>query len=579
MRGKFMKVKKYILPVLTCIMMVSSMIGCSSVTKSELYTMIESGSEIEITLAEPDKQPSVKLNAQTEKEEGLAWVQLDQLTTYRESFRPNFDKHFNITVVTDGGVNGKSGCIYINENGERDGNRTFMDSLRNREFMTKYFADSGITMGIAGLANKIYADVESTGTEGVYAAFNAYYNLFPEVKQQRVYFNAHQTLSRADFYGFVYRASNKVQKLEDNAEFEALVKDSSQNTKFASQTQGFAWLNMENTGLRAGNYKSDITRVEAVYLMMNYFFENDLREYDASAVKLSDAKDGGKMLDDLQYEDKETKEIFTVKGSELGVLHNMLKGTKGEVQSDLYKALALAKELGVIDTETEWNEALTKYDAIDLMVKTGQALNKKHGYATSGENGTMVGNTITNPDGTVETGVENLVNHESQEKSATQVAVQQEMEKGRKQMEKEGWDKEVIDLIIQIATEDGKTFAETRKMVIEEWGLGTQTEPSQKPAEKVVEEEKPTPKKETKATGGNGTGANISTKPTQPKKQQPKPQEQGSGQAGMDFTSDNRTDAQKKADEEAARSMGNPEFFGGSDLEESPGISLNGSGN
>ena len=72
----------------------------------------------------------------------------------------------------------------------------------------------------------------------------------------------------------------------------------------------------------------------------------------------------------------------------------MLEAGDGKVQSDLYKALVMAADLGIIDAnETRYDEPVSRSEAIDMLVKVGQALNEKEGYLNE-EVGIGIGPTI-----------------------------------------------------------------------------------------------------------------------------------------------------------------------------------------
>ena len=131
---------------------------------------------------------------------------------------------------------------------------------------------------------------------------------------------------------------------------------------------------------------------------MNYYFREDVVNINVKDINLADAKNGGDMLttgrEKLQITDKETKEVITADGWQLGVLAKMQQGNKGFVHTDIYKALGVANNFDIIGSETDWNGPVTKSDAIDMIVKIHQVLNIKEGYLTTAEYGTMVGNDV-----------------------------------------------------------------------------------------------------------------------------------------------------------------------------------------
>ena len=501
MSSKFMKVKRIVVSAITCVLLVSQLIGCAAMSSTEMMNFLDSGSDVEITMAAPAYSESVVQVPQQE----YVWQQLDQLETYNEGFRPGFDKLFNINIVTENGVHGKSGCMFINEAGERDGNTTFSDSLRNKPFMTKYMADSAVTSKISELASGIYADVNEGSSHSVYAGLNAYFNLFNEVKDKDIYFNANQSLTREDFYSFVYRVNNGVSELQEDAEFNQQVGTSGGSNIFASQVDEYAWLNVDNNGLRPGNYKSSITRAEAVYMLMNYYFKDNVQSINVKDISLADAKDGGDMLttgrEKLQITDKETKEVITADGWQLGVLAKMQQGNKGYVHTDIYKALGVANGFGIIGSETDWNGPLTKSDAIDMIVKIHQVLNIKEGYLTTAEYGTMVGNDVIDREeleGIVDEQVveeENTIEDEEtvEENTSTESLSEQTQNKNDKPVENKQPPKQETKQQPKQETKQ-QPKQETKQQPKQE----TKQQPKQETKQQPKQETKQQPKQETK---------------------------------------------------------------------------------
>lgn len=387
MASRFMKIKKMIIPVMTAVIIASQLSGCAIMNRNDMLDLLSNGEEIVLELASPEY--TINVQGQQAK---LTRVQLDSLQTYIASgFRDDFDELFGVTPLE---VNGKQiskqGCIYVNSIGYQDGNTSFMDSLRNKEFMDKFTSSES---KISALGEEAYADVDADTHDAVMAALNAYYNLFAEAESgEDDYFNPTQSVTRGEFYSFVYRASNGVvEDLTTLSGFESAVGVSAsedENVVYASQVANSAWLNSANTGLRPGNYKQSISRAEAVYLLLNQFFSNDFRNYDvtSSGITLGDATDGGDFTEDTDGSWFSTNELVDkdgnkVEGYELGALSKMLEAGDGKVQSDLYKALVMAADLGIIDAnETRYDEPVSRSEAIDMMVKVGQALNEKEGY-------------------------------------------------------------------------------------------------------------------------------------------------------------------------------------------------------
>lgn len=369
--------------------------GCASVPSNVMLDMLNNGQDIEITMAIPDYEIST-----TGELQALSDIQLDQLQTYIDgNFRQDFDTLFGIKPIALSNFDSKSGCIYVDKSGIQEGNTSFMDSLRNKVFMETYLGKSEIQSKLAELAEKAYTDVDPDQAEAYLASLNAYYNLLNDNTKPSTtsgvdeYFNATQSLSRGDFYSFVYRSANPVNNLlKTQGDFKTKVATQEPSTLYASQVDQYAWLNADNDGLRAGNYSSSISRAEAVYMIVNMYFSDELKSIDTANINLSDAKDGGTFLEDLIPSKKESDQLYSTekksdnktmaKGWQLGVISKMLKSSDDSVQTDLYKALGVANQLGLIDTETRFNEPLSKSESIELMINTAKALNTRDGYTT-----------------------------------------------------------------------------------------------------------------------------------------------------------------------------------------------------
>ena len=300
----------------------------------------------------------------------LEWTVLDQLKTFNTGFRQGVDEVFDINNVTENGVNGKNGCLYVGVDEKRNGNNSFMDGLRNRNFELKYMINPETTKKLSELSAGLYADVDKNSEYAVAAAFNAYYNLFPsELKGEDYYFNANSLVGRDDFYSFMFRASSGVKEIERDLLFEGVVISNDQTALFASQVDEYAFLNTNNHSLRQANYTGSMTRAEAIFMLMNMYFSDDMYAMNVKDIKLVDAKNGGDMLGrkDILYTKEDGSKVKTpVEGWELGVLSKMQASGNKKVHVDIYKALGLANKLGLVGQDTRWNEPITRGDTIEL---------------------------------------------------------------------------------------------------------------------------------------------------------------------------------------------------------------------
>lgn len=68
---------------------------------------------------------------------------------------------------------------------------------------------------------------------------------------------------------------------------------------------------------------------------------------------------------------------------------------EGEMDDSLYKAMVIAKQYRIIETsDSNWDEALTKGEAIQLFLNTYKALVARDGYSTTSDQGTNEGTAI-----------------------------------------------------------------------------------------------------------------------------------------------------------------------------------------
>ena len=93
------------------------------------------------------------------------------------------------------------------------------------------------------------------------------------------------------------------------------------------------------------NYSGVITRGEAIYTLVKMYYKDDVAEGDVEF--LADSKDGGEIS-----------------------LSDAIQNPDNGMPSEIYKALVIAEFYGVLDgTESRWDEALTKKEALELITK------------------------------------------------------------------------------------------------------------------------------------------------------------------------------------------------------------------
>lgn len=116
MSGKYMKIKRVIIPTLTMVIIASQLFGCASASKKDTYNMLKESTEIELEYAVPDYDS----NAEDSAVELLPWLQLASLETHPE-LRTAFEELLGVTVSEDGT---KTGIIYTDETGKANQNNS-----------------------------------------------------------------------------------------------------------------------------------------------------------------------------------------------------------------------------------------------------------------------------------------------------------------------------------------------------------------------------------------------------------------------------------------------------------------------
>ena len=332
-----------------------------------------------------------------QKQKEVTWIQLDQLKTHSNGFRQGFDKQFNITVVRESGIGGKSGCLYINPNGERDGNTALKDAMRNKVFQSKYWSDATIRNELVKLGNTVYVDISDLDeSTSLLASLNAYYNLLNDSINPDA-FNPTQSLSREEFYTLFLKANNPVYPLDTTkvATYESIA-GQTEYSKYASQVADTGWLPISNHSLDSTNASGSITRLEAVYMVVANLFPEELAKATDSDKSYEDIKNAGDLALKAGFKEQLKDGSKTIREKDRWQAYSLaysLQNPQKGVQRELYRASVVAKRLGLFPgEEMRWDESISKAEALQLLINAYEAQNTLYGYLTEAENGKIVNN-------------------------------------------------------------------------------------------------------------------------------------------------------------------------------------------
>ena len=293
----------------------------------------------------------------------LSWIPLAELTTYQDTLRLPLEEVFNTKLNAEKGE--KEGHLYRDHNGITVQNNTLYGVLANttaKQILEKDYTISALSEA----ALNTYIDLDDTDEatmKNFYMAINGYFNLLPDTEEG--YSNADTTLTRAEFMAMLMRAETPVDttlKVEDT--FADAVGNSEYNL-YAQEVEKDAYINLSDKSLNNQTYNGTITRAEAIYLLMNHYFADELVSLDLSktTVTFTDAKDGGDIASAQDY----TKDY----GKSYEIVYALNNPAAG-LPTDIYKALIIAEKRGLIDSskDTRWDEGITKSEAIEFMYKT-----------------------------------------------------------------------------------------------------------------------------------------------------------------------------------------------------------------
>ena len=344
MSGKYMKIKRVIIPTITMLVIASQLFGCASASKKDAYNMLQESTEIELEYAVPDYDS----NTEESKVELLPWLQLSSLETHPE-LRTAFEEYVGVT----GSTGNKEGILYTNPlTTQADQNITLLLAIKNQSFRGYLYAPDALTK-LGEIASENYTDVDVDDVNASYATINAYFELLPD--QEDGQFDGDATISRAQAMTLVMRATtpvNESQAPDEDADFTAKVGET-QYTNFAAPMDEYAYLNT-STGLNDKTFESAMSKGEYIYLLANYYSQ-DFQEY----------------MDNNGYKNNTYDEDVTIStvsdAGDISFSEAISDSSKG-VPSDMYKAFQTAINMNLI-TESDledWDSAITKGEAVRL---------------------------------------------------------------------------------------------------------------------------------------------------------------------------------------------------------------------
>ena len=354
MSGKFIKVKRVVVPMAALVLLSTQLMGCAALEK-EQESDVSSSTFVQVEVTDNTSSTSTpEEKAPVEKVEPLKWSPLYSLMSYS-----------NIRNVAKEvlGIKALEGSVFIDLDGHQEMNNTLYNALRNEEFAKTQLENKEITDKLCEAVKKTFADIGETENEQMAAFFNSFWELLPEENgKDSVEFNGSKALTRAQAMTLVMRAMTPVEKNNkpnENKLFTEAVGDSVY-TDFAQYLDSKAYLNTQS-GLNEKTFNANMTRAEYIWLCLSSVFtESELNEIDISGVELSDC---------------------VASTSSDSSLDSAIANPSNGLPVELVNMLKKANALEIISSDTDWERSVTKTDAIDLFVNTVKAYSEKFGYA------------------------------------------------------------------------------------------------------------------------------------------------------------------------------------------------------
>lgn len=376
MDAKFMKIKKLIIPTITMLIMCSQIMGCASVSSKEMVEMLREGSTIEIEVAVPSYYEE-----EQGTESNLAWTELGSQSNYQE-FRMGFDDLFKVMSFDQGK---KNGPCYIDLEGNWTNNSTLHYAMQNKVFMD-ILKDSDTIKSLTEYVQSNYVDVDESDEKTIRdIAINAYFSLFDD--NEVGYANKNSTLTRGEFLAGLVKSDTPVDAtIQSNSDLVALVGSDSEQVKLASQALDDSYLDVESKSLDKTTFNGTITRAEAIYTIVQRYFSEEYAQATGKEKSYSDTANAQDIALRAGIKDKKTNEVPD--RWKAGILSLMVNEPNKGMDDELYKAMVVSKQIGLIESEeSNWDEALTKGEAIELIINVNKAIVQRDGYKVDAEIG------------------------------------------------------------------------------------------------------------------------------------------------------------------------------------------------
>lgn len=373
--SKTIKHRKIVLPALAMVLMASQLTGCSSELQESMIAQLNSNQAIVIEVATPeDKTQGTELH--------FEWKELAYLDSY-----PNFRLAVEDAMgIVPFGTDGKNGIAYVDAVGKHTNNSVLRYAFMNKKFVNAWNGET-VPRAFKAEAKKIYTDI-TNDNEALIAGLNAYYNIIDDGEPS--YSNLYGTLNRLEAMSAMVKATTPVQEVNAE-EFVNAIGIDNEMARIASLINNNVYISTNNKSLDNSTATGTMTRAEFIYMLVNTLYADDYKEI-ISQEKIENAG-----FSDAKCEEALAEKIgFIPEGGtvperlESYLLSYTLQVEDNKLPKELYSALVVAKNKGLISSETRWSDGITKGEALSFIINTFA----KQGTVFSADRGESTGEAV-----------------------------------------------------------------------------------------------------------------------------------------------------------------------------------------
>ncbi len=359
--------KRLISIAMTC-SMILVLTGCGTL-KSEISSAVNENNGIKLSIDD-----SVSNDVDT-----LTWVEVGQLDSFSE-LRREWDDILGVIKFESGS---KNGPIYIDLDGNWNGNTIVKNIFQNKVFYREFWTVASEKSKLAKCGIEEFSDISNEGT-GILAALNAYFNILPVNSDKTS--GLFNKLSRKEVMTAVVRGDTEVNYLEENENFNNIVGKSDYNV-YASQLDGNSYFNTSNNSLNAYTYNAAMTRGEVIYLLVNRYFKSDLDGVKLGGNPFTDCNNAGNLMKELGLLENDNQ-------AQVAELEWSLQHLENGCPEDMYRALYVAHNRGLLGNETRWSEPVIFGEVLNWMIQCYNTMHTTDQFAINAKTGENIGTNL-----------------------------------------------------------------------------------------------------------------------------------------------------------------------------------------